>query len=89
MDRTNDPQDLSFSPSHPSSFSPPTPFARNGIRYNEFREMLNTAVQASQPDRPMQRQAEVLGKFKQAIFKHSCGRGFIESTICTLSFYRC
>lgn len=61
MDRANDPQDLSLSPPHRSSFSPPTPFARNGIRYNEFREILNTAVQASQHDRPMQRQAEVLG----------------------------
>lgn len=53
MDRVNDPQDLSFSPS--------TQFTRNGIRYNEFREILNTAVQASQHDRPAQRQAEVLG----------------------------
>lgn len=58
MDRVNDPQELSFSPPN-HSFSPPTPFARNGIRYNEFREILNTAVQASQP--PIQRQAEVLG----------------------------
>lgn len=54
MDRVNDSQELSF--------SPPTPFARNGIRYNEFREILNTAVQASQHDRPIQRQAEVLGR---------------------------
>lgn len=63
MDRVNDSQELSFSPPN-NSFSPPTPFARNGIRYNEFREILNTAVQASQHDRPIQRQAEVLGKDK-------------------------
>lgn len=60
MDRVNDSQELSFSPPN-HSFSPPTPFARNGIRYNEFREILNTAVQASQHDRPIQRQPEVLG----------------------------
>lgn len=62
MDRVNDSQELSFSPPN-HSFSPPTPFARNGIRYNEFREILNTAVQASQHDRPIQRQAEVLGTY--------------------------
>lgn len=61
MDRVNDPQELSFSPPN-NSFSPPTSFNRNGIRYNEFREILNTAVQAAQHDRPMQRQAEVLGR---------------------------
>lgn len=60
MDHVNDPQELSFSPPN-RSFSPPTPFNRNGIRYNEFREILNTAVQATQHDRPMQRQPEVLG----------------------------
>lgn len=65
MDRVNDSQELSFSPPN-NSFSPPTPFARNGIRYNEFREILNTAVQASQHDRPIQRQAEVIGKDKIA-----------------------
>lgn len=63
MDRVNESQELSFSPPN-NSFSPPTPFARNGIRYNEFREILNTAVQASQHDRPIQRQAEVLGTDK-------------------------
>lgn len=61
MDHVNDSQELSFSPPN-HSFSPPTPFIRNGIRYNEFREILNTAVQATQHDRPMQRQPEVLGK---------------------------
>lgn len=60
MGHKNDPQELSFSPPG-HSFSPPTPFNRNGIRYNEFREILNTAVQATQHDRPMQRQPEVLG----------------------------
>lgn len=33
------------------------------MRGNEFREILNTAVQATQPDRQMQRQSEVLGKY--------------------------
>lgn len=60
MDHVNDQQELSYSPPN-HSYSPPTPFIRNGIRYNEFREMLNTAVQATQHDRPMQPQPEVLG----------------------------
>lgn len=63
MENTDESQDLSFSPQPRMgrSFSPPTTFIRNGIRYNEFREILNTAVQATQHDRPMQRQPEVLG----------------------------
>lgn len=32
------------------------------IRSNEFREILNTAVQAAQPERQIQRQPEILGK---------------------------
>lgn len=63
MENVDDPQELSFSspPRMARSFSPSTPIIRNGIRYNEFREILNTAVQATQHDRPMQRQPEVLG----------------------------
>lgn len=63
MENVDESQDMSFSPQPRMghSFSPPTPFNRNGIRYNEFREILNTAVQATQHDRPMQRQPEVLG----------------------------
>lgn len=38
------------------------------MRGNEFREILNTAVQATQPDRQMQRQSEVLGKYLIRIF---------------------
>lgn len=62
MDNVDDTQEISFSPPPRMgrSFSPPTPFIRNGIRYNEFREILNTAVQATQHG-PMQRQPEVLG----------------------------
>lgn len=37
------------------------------MRGNEFREILNTAVQATQPDRQMQRQSEVLGKYLSQI----------------------
>lgn len=37
------------------------------VRGNEFREILNTAVQATQPDRQMQRQSEVLGKYLSRI----------------------
>lgn len=33
------------------------------MRGNEFREILNTAVQATQPERQMRRQSEVLGKY--------------------------
>lgn len=46
---------------------PPPMHARNQanpmdpMRANEFREILNTAVQAAQPDRQMQRQPETLG----------------------------
>lgn len=46
---------------------PPPTHARNQanpmdpMRANEFREILNTAVQAAQPDRQMQRQPETLG----------------------------
>lgn len=63
MDTVDEPEEILFSPTPrmAHSFSPPTPFNRNGIRYNEFREILNTAVQATQHDRPMQRQSEVLG----------------------------
>lgn len=69
MDNVDDAQEISFSPPPSTqrmghSFSPPTPFIRNGIRYNEFREILNTAVQASTQHGPMQRQPEVLGKYK-------------------------
>lgn len=61
MENVDDPQELSFS-SPSRSFSPSAPFMnRNGIRYPEFREILNTAVQATQHDRPLQRQPEVLG----------------------------
>lgn len=73
MDNVDETQDLSFSPQSrmAHSYSPPAPFIRNGIRYNEFREILNTAVQATQHDRPMQRQPEVLGKlvFRLPIYK--------------------
>lgn len=64
MDNVDDTQEISFSPPPRlgRSFSPPTPFIRNGIRYNEFREILNTAVQATQHG-PMQRQPEVLGTY--------------------------
>lgn len=46
---------------------PLPPHARNQsnpmdpMRANEFREILNTAVQAAQPERQMHRQAEILG----------------------------
>lgn len=68
MENIDDPQELSFSPSN-RSYSPPTPFIRNGIRYNEFREILNTAVQATPHDRPMQRQPEILGKITVNYFR--------------------
>lgn len=53
-------------PSHPPSQQqqqrvPPNPMET--MRGNEFREILNTAVQATQSDRQMQRQSEVLGKY--------------------------
>lgn len=60
MENVEDPQELSFS-SPSRSYSPPAQFIRTGIRYPEFREILNTAVQATQHDRPLQRQPEVLG----------------------------
>lgn len=62
MENVDDPQELSFS-SPNRSYSPSAPFVRNGIRYPEFREILNTAVQATQHDRSLQRQPEVLGRF--------------------------
>lgn len=60
MENVEDPQELSFS-SPSRSYSPPAQFIRTGIRYPEFREILNTAVQATQHDRPLQRQTEALG----------------------------
>lgn len=72
MDTVDDPQELSFSTPPPQpiqhAFSSPPLIIRNGIRYNEFREILNTAVQATQHDRPLQRQPEVLGTFFFYIF---------------------
>lgn len=60
MDGVDDAQEISYSPPPRMGHSFSPPFNRNGIRYNEFREILNTAVQATQHG-PMQRQPEVLG----------------------------
>lgn len=47
-------------PLHPRA----QPNSMDPMRGNEFREILNTAVQATQPERHIHRQPEVLGRIK-------------------------
>lgn len=101
MEIVDEPQELSLSPPPrmARSFSPCTPFIRNGIRYNEFREILNTAVQATQHDRPIQHQPEVLGMIIKffSLFFFKSNHYFLEVpwnvlVFCLISeyvYYRC
>lgn len=56
---------IRYEPAHAIQTQPPRVSANSidEIRSNEFREILNTAVQAAQPERQIQRQPEILGKF--------------------------
>lgn len=55
----------------PAQQAPPQPRMQvnsmDPMRGNEFREILNTAIQAIQPERQIQHQPEVLGKLTIAM----------------------
>lgn len=59
----------------PAQQAPPQPRMQvnsmDPMRGNEFREILNTAIQAIQPERQIQHQPEVLGRLTMVIRIHA------------------